>query len=120
MYLILTEIEELTVHHFALIIIVFHLQKIDNGRVVNAVLHLKSLVFARYMPALAFCGLPFNHLGRHGRRLEIGHLRCFVEVCGIIKGTFLQHEDSADRIFMQFVFLLIFGFFGVTSHEHTG
>ena len=120
MNLILTKVVELTVHHFALCIVIVHLQKIDNRRVIHAILYVKRLCCTRHVPTLTRCCLPLYHLGRGRSRLEISHLWRIIKGRDIVECSLLEGEDSTNRVFMQFVFFLILWLFRVTSHEQHG
>ena len=69
------------------------------------------------MPALAGRRLPFYHLCRGSRGLEISHLRRCIKLPGTIKRAFLQRKDGPNGVFVQLVVLLIFRLFGVATHD---
>ena len=120
MNLVLTKVIELTVHHFTLCIIILHLQKVNDRRIVNAILYVERLCFARHMPALTSRCLPLYHLSRYSSSFEVSHLWRIVEGRSIVECSFLQCKDSPNRVFMEFVFFLILWLFWVTTHEQHG
>ena len=120
MNLVLTKVIELTVHHFTLCIIILHLQKVNDRRVVNAILYVERLRWTCHVPSLTSCCLPFYHLCRGRSSLEVSHFWRIVKGRSIVECSLLEGEDSTNRVFMQFVFFLILRLFWVTTHEQHG